>query len=98
MTKATRLIELMDPRGEPQPEVSGFAPRPETLDGKVIGFLNNGKPSFDLLLSDLAELLSSEFSIEVIQRTKPVIARPVPTEMAREIHESCDVLVTGLGD
>ncbi len=99
MAGATRNIELMDPRGIPQVGTSAISPRLDSLSGKMIGLLNNGKPNFDLFLADLEHLLCAEYpSVQVIHRMKPVVPRPVPEEMLAELAEKCHAVVTGIGD
>lgn len=99
MTEAARTLELMDPRGNPQAGTKGLSPRLDSLDGKTIGLLNNGKPNFDLFLADLEQLLRAKYpSVRIVQRMKPVVPRPVPKEMLAELAETCDAVVTGLGD
>ena len=99
MTALAPTVELMDPRGNPPGTSRTVSPRLETLHHKSIGLLNNGKPSFDLFLADLEGLLRAEYpSIEIIQRMKPVVPRPVPSDMLAELAEKCDAVVTGIGD
>jgi len=76
-----------------------ISPRLDSLSGKVIGFLNNGKPNFDQFLADLDHLLRAEYpSVQIVHRMKPVVPRPVPEKMLAELAEKCDAVVTGLGD
>lgn len=99
MAGATRNRELMDPRGNPQVGERAISPRLDGLGGKSIGLLNNGKPNFDLFLVDFEQLLRAEYpSVEVVQRMKPVVPRPVPEEMLAELAQKCDAVVIGIGD
>lgn len=93
------LRELMDPRGAPRIGARALTPRLDTLNGKTIGLLDNGKPNFNLFLADLAQLLRARYpSVRIVERMKPIVPRPVPKEMLAELAESCDAVVTGLGD
>ena len=49
MTTATK-VEVLDPTVAPIPSSAVRAPRPDTLDGKTVGLLANGKPNADELL------------------------------------------------
>lgn len=99
MQVATRNVELMDPRGSLQVGQTTRSPRLDGLDGKTLGLLNNGKPHFDLFLADLEKLLRAEYpSIEIVQRMKPVVPRPVPKDMFTELAQKCDAVITGIGD
>ena len=35
----------------------------ETLQGKVVGFIDNSKPNFNFLADDLTELLKSKYGV-----------------------------------
>lgn len=92
-------IELLDPRGDPQVAVRVRSPRLDRLDGRVIGLLNNGKPNFDEFMADMEVLFRAEFpSVKIVQRMKPVVPRPVPDDMLAELVQTCDAVVTGMGD
>ena len=57
MTTATRLA-VLDPTVEPIPAHAVVAQRPDTLDGKVIGLLANGKRNSVELLEAVSEVLA----------------------------------------
>ena len=93
------MQELIDPRGQSRFSATGLSRRLESLDGKTIGLLNNGKPDFDRFLLKFAQLLKDKYpSVHIVERTKPEVPRPVPGTMLAELAENCDAVVTGLGD
>lgn len=98
LSSETLLPELLDPTGEIlQPKVH-LAPRPEDLNGKVIGFLDNGYSNVDVLLAKLEAVLSSRCKFARIVRR--CIASPQGTatkETLDQIAEECDIAVTGVG-
>jgi hypothetical protein len=75
------------------------APRPETLEGKVITLLDIGKAKGDHLLDRLEELLRERARPRaIIRKSKPTFARPAPDELRRQILTESDVLVEALAD
>lgn len=71
----------------------------ETLQGSVVGFIDNAKPNFEHLVDDLAELLVGKYGVsKVIKRRKRAASVPAPEAMVKELAESCDLVITGAGD
>jgi hypothetical protein len=71
----------------------------ETLQGCVVGFIDNAKPNFEHLVDDVAELLVSRYGVSrVIKRRKRAASIPAPEEMVKELAASCDLVITGSGD
>ncbi len=71
----------------------------DTLQGRVVGFIDNAKPNFDYLVDDLAELLVTEYGVsKVIKRRKRAASIPAPEAMIEELAQSCDLVITGSGD
>ena len=75
---------------------------PQSLDrlaGKVIGFIDNSKPNFHLLVEDLAEELTSRHGVaSVVKRRKRSASQGAPEALLRELAEECDAVITGSGD
>jgi hypothetical protein len=71
----------------------------ESLRGRVIGFIDNAKPNFSVLVDDLAELLVSKYEVrKVIKHRKRAASVPAPEAVIAELAESCDLVITGSGD
>jgi len=69
------------------------------LAGTTIGFIDNAKPNFHLLVDDLAELLVSRHGVsEVIKRAKRGASMPAPDPVVNELAEQCVLVITGSGD
>jgi hypothetical protein len=69
------------------------------LKGKVVGFIDNTKPNFNLLAHDLGELLQSRYGVKaVFQKRKRSVATSAPDEMLDELARDCDLVITGSGD
>ena len=78
-------------------EASRFAL--DRLAGKTIGFIDNSKPNFNLLVEDLSELLVSKYgAARVVKRRKRSASQGAPDEVMRELTEQCDAVITGSGD
>lgn len=95
MTATTLLYDPSAPsenRTLPLMKVGEFA-------GKVIGFIDNAKPNFDLLVQDMAELLTARYgAAEVVVRRKRGASMPADEAVIAELAEKCDLVITGMGD
>ncbi len=75
------------------------APRPASLDGKVVTLLDIGKAKGDHLLDRIEELLRERTSPRaIVRRKKPTFARPAPEDLRRDIVGETDVLIEALAD
>lgn len=98
MATTTRL-QVLDPTVQPIPASAVIAPRPDTLDGAVVGLLSNGKRNAGALLGMVHEVLADRFEFkEVMVRDKGNASRPCPTELLAEMAERCDLVITSSGD
>jgi len=85
---------------------SALAPRPATLDGKVVGLLPNWRPSAVEILGALGKLLQERYRIKAIVLEQPVRELPLKTgkliDMMREqlddMARRVDVALTATGD
>ena len=69
------------------------------LSGKTVGFIDNAKPNFNLLVDDLAELLIANYGFKtVIKRAKRGASMPAPEAFVAELAKECDLVITGSGD
>jgi hypothetical protein len=75
------------------------APRPSTLDGKVVTLLDISKAKGDHLLDRVEELLRERARPKaILRKKKPTFARPAPDELRQEILRDSDVLIEALAD
>ena len=71
----------------------------DSLAGKVIGFIDNSKPNFNLLVDDLAQILVEKHGVKtVIKRRKKSASRGAPEEVLTELAAAADAVITGSGD
>ena len=69
-----------------------------TLDGKVLGLLDNRKGNADHLLLRLGERLGERYSLrDIVYLTKPIFSRPAPAEQIEQLKR-CDAVLTALAD
>jgi hypothetical protein len=97
MSEITVVLDPVAPRA-----AAGSVPvarRLDTLQGKVVGFIDNSKPNFNFLADDLAALLKSRYGVaEVVRHRKLKAASPAPAETLRDIRQRCDLVLVGSAD
>jgi hypothetical protein len=90
----TGLI-VLDPTAQPVSARAELAPRLTDLNGRTVGFLDNGKPNSGRFL----ELLGGSTTVAAtVVRRKPSIGRLAPPGLIDELAGRCDLVVTGVGD
>lgn len=98
MTTATKL-QVLDPTVDPIPADAVVAPRPESLNGTVLGLLSNNKLNADQLLAMVHDVLADRYEFkEIVSKNKGNASRPCPEEILNELSERCDVVITASGD
>jgi hypothetical protein len=83
-----------------------LAPRPDTLDGRVVGLLPNWRPSAAKLLEAVGQLLSERYRLQAVVMEQP--ARELPQRPGGlidalggtldDLATRVDVVVTATGD
>ena len=75
------------------------APRLGDLKGKILGVLHNGRQGNGVVFDEIVRMLDSKYAFkDVIRRTKPRAFNIAPNDMLEELINSCDVVITGVGD
>jgi len=75
------------------------APRPASLDGKVITLLDISKAKGNHLLDRIEELLRERVKPKaIVRKMKPTFARPAPEELRQEVIRESDVVIEALAD
>jgi hypothetical protein len=93
------MVLLYDPTAPRQPDAGKVARKLETLAGTVVGFIDNAKPNFDLLVDDLGRLLMTKYGVgRVVKRRKSSASIPAAPEVVNELAAQCDLVITGSGD
>ncbi|MCC7487309.1 MAG: hypothetical protein IT529_20230 [Burkholderiales bacterium] len=85
---------------------STIAPRPGTLDGKILGLLPNWRPSAVHILRAIGALLEERFRLKALVMEQPV--REIPLRDGKlldtlggrldELAKRVDVVITATGD
>lgn len=90
-------IALLVPEGRVRALPIAPPPRLGELKGKVIGFLENGKPNADILLSRVADLLRGKYGlVKTLNRAKPRVTEPAG--FIDELAGECQGVVNAIGD
>lgn len=92
-------IVVLNPTSAALPADVKIAQRPESLNGKVLGLLDNSKLNAAELLEHIGDLLADRYEFAtVIKASKPTASRPCPQETVQDLASRCDVIITSSGD
>ena len=92
------MLKFLDPRVMVNPQDRPAVPGLNSLEGKVIGIIDNGQANSTTMFQELAKLVREKFNTkEVIFRTKPTHMQGAPKPIMEEIANRCDAVITGLG-
>ncbi len=92
-------VELLDPTAELTPPAERSARRLGTLEGKVVGLLDNGKWNAGRLLDAVAERLAARYgAVAGIHRSKRQYNVDASTEVIDELALSSAAMVVAIGD
>lgn len=92
-------LMVLDPTAPPMPVDAKKAKRPDTLNGKVIGLLDNHKRNATPLLEELEKLLSERYEFaRVVRASKNDVSRPCPEGTVEQLASQCDLVITAIGD
>ena len=71
----------------------------DNLVGKTIGFIDNSKPNFNLLVEDLSQLLIEKHGVKaVIKQRKRSASQGLSEALMNELVAQTDAIITGSGD
>ncbi len=94
MSESTGGIYTIDPRDEAQPFRAVLAPRPTSLDGKILGLLSNNKPHSEELLRMVAAIVGQRYTVkEVVEYNKGGHQWPAERGALEELAKRCDVII-----
>ena len=93
-------IELMDPGADGEGGPTRLeAPRLESLDGKKIGLLSNGKANAELLVRETAARFEQEHGCSVVHFiAKRNAGKPADPAYLAKLAAQADFLITAVGD
>ena len=91
-------LKFLDPRAMVDPDDRPLVAGLDTLEGKVIGIIDNGQSNSTDMFKELAQLIEQSLRAkEVLFRTKPTHMQGAPKAMMEELLSRCDAVITGLG-
>jgi hypothetical protein len=91
-------FRVLDPTAEKTAPLGQAAPRLDTLKGKTVGFISNGKEGTKGFFRHLERLLRDEHGVaNVVSRTKSNYSAPADAPIAAEIRQ-WDAVISGIGD
>jgi hypothetical protein len=94
-------IDVLDPTAATTVKQEHVAMGLNDLNGKVIGFVDNRKPNFDIFLEHVEAALRQQFQFaEVVHIKKGGTGATVPLTPAEmeQLAPKCDVIVYGICD
>jgi hypothetical protein len=91
-------FRVLDPTAGEAPATGQLAPRLDTLAGKTVGFISNGKEGTKGYFAHVERLLRTELGVrEAVWRTKSNYSAPADQHIVDEISR-WHAVVTGVGD
>lgn len=95
MNEHALILDPTAPLERTRAQVTSIA----SLQGRVVGFIDNSKPNFHHLVDDLAELLVTRHGVaSVVKHRKRAASMPGRAEVMQDIKAKCDLVITGSGD
>jgi hypothetical protein len=91
-------LRVLDPRQSAEGEALTLASALASLDGAVIGLLDNAKIGTERFYDHVADILRRDHGVrEFIRKRKPDATRPAPDQLIAELS-GADAIVSGIGD
>jgi len=91
-------LRVLDPRLSAEGEAARLAAPLASLDGALVGLLDNAKIGTARFYDYLETMLRERYRVrEVIRRRKPDASRPAPADVLGELS-AADAIVSGIGD
>jgi hypothetical protein len=92
-------ITVLSPVGEQRQATLAVPPLPGNLRGLTVGFVDNTKHNFDLLIEEMGAMLKERFGVKaIVHRRKANAATPAAEEIIKGLAKDCDLVFAGSGD
>ena len=99
MAMQPRTIQILDPCPEDLTEVKARSAPLASLEGKVIGLLENRKRHADTFLHELQAILQQSYGVgQIVYATKFTYSAPCATETIETLARECDAIIHGIAD
>ena len=93
------IITVLSPVGDRRAATLAVPPLPADLRGLTVGFVDNTKHNFDLLVETMGALLKDRFGVKaVIHRKKANASTAAADEIIEGLAKDCDLVFAGSGD
>jgi hypothetical protein len=92
-----RTTRVYEPSADEHGEQDALAPRPASLDGKVVGLLNNTKDLVEILLDEVENLLHADYPQARFRHFRKQSVSGAAPDLLEELA-TCDAVVTAVGD
>lgn len=91
-------ISVLDPTSETGATQGQPAPRLDTLEGRTVGFISNGKEGTARFFHHLGEALKQDFGVAtIVMSTKSNYSAPADAHIVNGVSE-WDAMMSGIGD
>lgn len=98
ITPSVRLmVTVYEPTASEATQQDALAPRMETLDGKLIGLLDNTKDLVDVLLNEVKVLLQKDFPGARFRYFRKESVSGAPPGLMEQVAQ-CNAVITAVGD
>ncbi len=94
---ARNTVRVYDPTVDEGANQERLAPRLETLDGKIVGLLDNTKDLVDTLLDEVKAQLKQDFPTVQFRYFRKDSVSGAPPGLLEQIAQ-CNAVVTAVGD
>jgi len=92
------IFRVLAPTPETAAPLGRKASRLDTLSGKTVGLISNGKEGTKGFFTHVEDVLRKEYGVaHIVLRTKPNYSAPAPAPIVGEIR-SWDAVISGIGD
>ena len=99
MTTAVPTIEILVPVAEDVPEEQGLSVSLASLEGKVVGLLENRKYHADTFMQELEQTLLNDYGVKkVIYNRKSTYSAAHPGEKLEALLRECDAIIHAIAD
>ncbi len=89
-----QVIVTLDPRDEGSQGPAVLAPRPASLDGKVLGLFSNNKPHSEELLRMISDVIAEHYQIKgIVEHNKGGHQWPAQPADLQTLSRECDVAI-----
>ena len=96
-TSTRRTVTVFDPTADEEKSQEKLAPRLTSLDGKVVGLLDNTKDLVETLLNEVQVQLQKDFPNAEFRYFRKDSVSGAPPGLMEQVAQ-CNAVVTAVGD